>query len=309
MNFSNTTPFSIYVPINRYNTGILSSIFGVVGMIERVDLLPNGIQKCFERPLATTRHTKAFIHFKYLYNNKLSNDIFTTLERGEAYHWYYQSNQYFILLKNRNPVPSTILNIHQVVDNCRLIDEEVSELYMTVDSQRLEIDRLKDTVAELVEKNDRMLQEFMQVLAFVYTTEQRDRIFSAYNFMKFGEGCNTRYLLNQNDDGSDEYLRQHAKEWKYGEFAEPREEEEEFQEFESANDDDLSLSSSSMPSLIEDYNDELSSSENDEEDNPKDKKMTIDELSTSTTSSTSVSVSAIPVKERLRNSAELCGNN
>ena len=170
-----------------------------------------------------------------------------------------------------------------------------------IETQKREIDRLKDMVADLVEKNDRMLQEFMPVLGTVYNqTTQSDRIFGAYNFMKFGNFCNTRYLLNQNDDGSNEYLHQHAKKWKYGEFAEPCEDEDEDEE--QFYQEDASYESSSMPSLIE----ELSISS--DEDKPTGTKMTMDELSTSTTSST-LSVSAIPVKERIRNSAELCGNN
>ena len=312
MNTSNAIPFSIYIPrvSAGYNAPLLEHIFNRdIGAVERVDLLPCSNQKFFDRPQASNRFNKAFIHFKYLYDYQISKLILTTLEQGNSYHWHIQPREYFILLKNRDPVPSTILNIHQVVDNCRLLEQEV-------ETQKREIDVLKDTVADLLEKNDRMIQEFMQVLARVYTTSEADRIFNAHNFMKFGNFCNTRYLLNQNDDGSDEYLRQHAKEWKYGEFAEPSE------------DEDASYESSSMPSLIEEYRsnhdsylysptpssprdevmtiDELSLSS--DEDKPRGTKMTMDELSTSTTSST-VSVSAIPVKERIRNSAELCGNN
>ena len=156
-------------------------------------------------------------------------------------------------------------------------------------------------VADLYAKNDRMIEEFMQVFAAFHNNGiLTQSAFGVYNFMKYGKFNETRYLIHPDDDGTDEYLLAHAQKWKYGKYAEPNEEEEEIYE----DDEELSLSStdSSMPSLIEDYDDDI----------PRGKKMTTCELSLSSSSSSSSSsgtVSAIPVVERIRNSAELCGNN
>ena len=299
MNFSNVnqnaSPFSIYIPraSTGYNASLLEHIFNRdVGAVERIDLIPCGNAKWAERADPTRKYNKVFVHLKYFYNYSLSQTILTALSEDKAYYWYTQPCEYFILLKNRNPVPNSILNIHQVVDNCRLMDEQLT-------TNKQEIAELKKMVADLHAKNDRMIEEFMQVFAAFHNNGiLTQSAFGVYNFMKYGKFNETRYLIHPDDGGTDEYLLAHAQKWKYGKYAEPNEEEEEIYE----DDEELSLSSavSSMPSLIEDY---------DDDNIPRGKKMTTCELSTSSSSSSSGIVSAIPVVERIRNSAELCGNN
>jgi hypothetical protein len=293
MNFSNVNQnaknFSIYIPRvpTGYNVPLLEHIFNRdVGAVERVDLMPCENAKWADRANPSRRFNKAFIHLKYYYNYDLSNLIINAFTHDAAYYWHTQPREYFILLKNRNPVPSTILNIHQVVDNCRLMEDQLS-------SSKQEIAELKTMVADLEEKNDRMIQELVQVFGVLHNNGiLKQSAYGKYNYMKYGKFIDTRYLILPDDDGTDEYLHTHSQKWMYSEYAEPQEEED--------DDSKLSLStSSSMPSLIEDYDDEI----------PRGKKMTIDELSSSSTSSASGSVSAIPVVERIRNSAELCGNN
>jgi len=272
MNFSNVnqnaTPFSIYIPrvSAEYNAPLLEHIFNRdIGAVERVDLLPCGVKKWADRANPNTRFNKVFVHLKYFYNYGVSKKIQQALSQdGGSYSLPTQPYEYFILLKNRDPVPSTILNIHQVVDNCRLMEQEV-------ETQKQEIAELKTMVADLEAKNDRMIQEFMQVFGRLQHNNElllKTSVYGMYNFMKRGTDTD--------------------------------------EEEEDEDDSKLSLSThSSMPSLIEEYEDNI----------PTGKKMTINELSlsssssSSSTSSSSGSVSAIPVIERIRNSAELCGNN
>ena len=324
----NAGPFSIYIPrvSAGYNVPLLEHIFNRdIGAVERVDVIPFGINKWADRANPNTRYNKVFVHFKFLYNYELSKQIYQALsQEGGSYRWHTQPREYFILLKNRDPVPSTLLNIHQVVDNCRLTEQEISK---KAESQQQEITDLKKRVFELEGKNERMLEEFMQVLGALNNSGISNKTpFGAYNFLKFGEYCNHRYLIHPDDDGSNEFLCTHAQQWKYGKYAEP-EDQDQVPRGVKMELDELSLSSnsSSMPSLIEDWDDEIprgtkmtlqelySSSDDEEEEKRKEKfqnKMEQNNaISSSASSESSRSFSTIPVIERIRNSAELCGNN
>ena len=96
--------------------------------------------------------------------------------------------------------------------------------------------------------------------------------------MYHGNRCTTRWLLNNEDDGTDEYQRRHEETYGYDRL------------IEEENNDDSTCSS--MPSLVSVTSEEY------------DCKMDFvnDEISTESSSSNSSS-------QRIRNSYDLCGNN
>ncbi len=84
----------------------------------------------------------AFIHFEFI------NSIYTlwdTLENNGSYKFQVDTNEYWILLKNKNPIQRTLMNIHQVVENGRHLESLITE-------QANEIKNLKETIDELTEK-------------------------------------------------------------------------------------------------------------------------------------------------------------
>ena len=70
-----------------------------------------------------------------------------------------------MVLENRNPVPRTWMNIHQVVDNCRLLEKNVAEytelqdnkiayLEQKIKQQEEQFNILYASLAELKTKSD-----------------------------------------------------------------------------------------------------------------------------------------------------------
>jgi hypothetical protein len=66
---------------------------------------------------------------------------------GESYKLYVSKDEYWICLKNKNPIQRTLMNIHQVVENGRHLENLMTE-------QDEEIKKLKDTIRELTKKLD-----------------------------------------------------------------------------------------------------------------------------------------------------------
>jgi hypothetical protein len=284
--------YSIYVPrVNAfYNEADIVSIFTFMGFVSRVDLTPinptQGFAKTFSEP--NTRFHSAFIHFKYFHNHQFTNNIINVLESGGDYVWHYTANEYFIIKKNHSPIPHTLMNVSQVVENCRLLEntvaEKVASLEKKIEEQTQTINRLHETVYQLMSYT-------------LCQTTQSEEINSLVNFMEYGKACRTRYLLNSEDDGTDEYEKQyyeklHGKDYNYKYLTEDQEDQED-QEVAADNDDSTC---SSMPSLV--------SITSDEYDLQKRNEISDDDTRSSTSSPIS-----IPIADRIRNSAELCGNN
>jgi hypothetical protein len=176
---------------------------------------------------------------------------------------------------------------------------QINQLEALVKKQGEQIERLHDTIYYL--------------LADIYPLQKEGnyiKIYSVYNHMKYDKFCNTRWLLDEDDDGSDEYNA----------FAENRSKEatrraqEEYDG--EIDDEDLSTSThSSMPPLEKV---EISVSEDEYEDEDDDMPSLISVSSKEepdyyklppSSDEESNSSSSNSVSKRMRYSAELCGNN
>jgi hypothetical protein len=113
-----------------------------IGFVRRIDFCPIDKKPGFVEN--TDSHVKsAFVHFHCLNNTQLVADIQATLARGEGYRLNVNgrdaSNGYWILLKATNPVQDTMMNSHQIVDNCRHLEKRIEE-------QANEIKELKESI-------------------------------------------------------------------------------------------------------------------------------------------------------------------
>ena len=182
---------------------------------------------------------------------------------------------------------------------------QITELQGLVKKQGEQIDRLHDTIYYL-------LGDIYQNRTTNENTNKK--IYSLYNFMKYNQSCNTRWLLDENDDGSDEYNA----------FAEDRSKEAtrramEEDDEEEVDDEDLSTSThSSMPPLerVEISNSEDEDDDEDQDDDmpslisvsSKEEKLDYYHLPPSSDEESNSS-SSKSASKRIQNSAELCGNN
>lgn len=133
---------SIYIPriSASYDEDYIKSAFKNldIGLVTRVDFASSNNGNDLFR--------KAFIHVNKYFDSMIANDIRSAHLDGQSYNLYpdfVNKNVYWILLKNHKPVPETTLNIHQVVENHRILEE-------TVMYQEEKINRLQQTVYQLI---------------------------------------------------------------------------------------------------------------------------------------------------------------
>jgi hypothetical protein len=152
------TDASIYIPrmSTKWTEAGVKNFMGDlrIGTVSRVDFTPINKKPGFSEK-TNEDFMSAFIHFSdpYVYNDHyvfrfemyMGNQRFwDEIENNRPYKLYTPIGvgEYWICLKNKNPVQRTMMNIHQVVENGRHLESLVSE-------QAEEIKNLKETVAEL----------------------------------------------------------------------------------------------------------------------------------------------------------------
>ena len=128
---------SIYIPLINvvtFNEEKIQKIFEElqIGVVSRVD---------FVAIEGTSRMKKAFVHLSKYYDTQLSLEIKLKFDEDLAFRLYpdMDNRVYWILLKNKCPIPETTLNVHQLAENHRILEELVVK-------QAEQIVRLQQTV-------------------------------------------------------------------------------------------------------------------------------------------------------------------
>jgi hypothetical protein len=144
--------------------------FYSIGDVSNVDFTPinkkPGFAEDYESELMS-----AFVHFDEPYyspdgkynckSGELLMEFWTTIAEEKAYKLQVNRDEYWICLKNKNPVKRTFMNIHQVVENGRHLESLVT-------AQAEEIKNLKETITELTEKLDGVHLALYQLLGGLY---------------------------------------------------------------------------------------------------------------------------------------------
>lgn len=167
-----TSYTSIYIPrMSTHHTvasikNIMSSYR--IGTVERVDFTPINKKPGFGENVDEVVMS-AFVHFSdpllgydncynYTSNTYLgNNDFWDTISSNQPYKLQIARNEYWICLKNNNPVQYTMMNIHQVVENGRHLEnliekqnDEIKNLREIVDKQSKTIKGIHGCVYQLV---------------------------------------------------------------------------------------------------------------------------------------------------------------
>ena len=134
--------FSFFVPrmLTEYDEtrvkGILANVI-CVGIVSRVDFVPIEGEPRFQ---------KAFIHMEQIYNTPATSHIMSEVFEGNrgvrVYPGMFHQNEYWVLLKNKSPVQETKLNIHQVVENTRILQS-------VVEAQAKEIKAMREQLFQI----------------------------------------------------------------------------------------------------------------------------------------------------------------
>ena len=133
---------SIYIPFvdSRLTEKDVISTFGYYNIcnVSRVDFveIPEKTNVCH-----------AFIHVNNWYNSNNASIAFWEITNKGSYKFYYSQSQstanaFWLLLPNKNPIPQTKLNIHQLA-------VMISEMEKKMTDQQAEMDNMRKRIADL----------------------------------------------------------------------------------------------------------------------------------------------------------------
>jgi len=146
--------FSIYIP--RIKIVFLDTDYYVrqdlsyIGTVSRIDYVPIGKKQGFKEDISS-HIISAFVHFNYLSEEgiKIRKSMNDNCNKPYRYCLKSKRTSYWLLLPVINPIPDTLMNNAQIVENCRFLENKVEELTETVNE-------LKKIIEELRPKNDNL---------------------------------------------------------------------------------------------------------------------------------------------------------
>ena len=161
---SNTQMCSVFIPtISKAHTQeIIANYFALnsVGKVERVDFVE--FQNDEDRVCDPTRFQQAFVHFS---PQQKTREIMEVIEQKGSYRFYpfKEQNQYWILLKNKNPVPKTELNVNQLAHNQKLMEEREALMVEKMEKMFQKMEQMEERQAQMEEREFQMLQKMVKM--------------------------------------------------------------------------------------------------------------------------------------------------
>lgn len=175
-----------------------------IGYVKRVDFTP--IKKDGNTP--DTRFQSAFVHLNYLYDSQIASDIYTaTYSCGGKYKLWPATNIFWLLLKNHKPISDTNLNIHQVVENARILEETVLQHEETIQEQYKIMEKQGELIMSQGKELDNYgvqinrIKETIHNMLFSTYDEKTNmkEIYLRYNYLMYGQICDTKWLSTHED--------------------------------------------------------------------------------------------------------------
>jgi hypothetical protein len=141
-----------------------------IGSVSHVDFTPLNKKPGFVENVNGDLKS-AFVHFShpvfvsgdeskveyYFLHKSVNKSFWDTIESGKSYKIKLASGGYLMCLKNKNPVQRTLMNIHQVAENGRHLenliskqDKELKNLQEIVEKQNAAIRGLNDVMYQLL---------------------------------------------------------------------------------------------------------------------------------------------------------------
>ena len=120
-----------------------------IGIVCSVDFIIPNQTPGFQEPAHHSHFKAAFVHFRHLNNQ---HEFLTHIHSGKKFRIDVSSTEFWLCSKAHHPVPRTIMNIHQVVDNCRYLELIVSKHTDTIMAQQLRIQLIEQQLASIVDK-------------------------------------------------------------------------------------------------------------------------------------------------------------
>lgn len=139
------------------------------GFGEKVDEVVKSAFVHFSDPIRLYYHEDKNYHSKIY---RVNLDFWETVENGHPYKFQITPNEYWICLKNNNPVQRTMMNIHQVVENGRHLENLIEE-------QANKIQEQEETIEKISHKLECVHNIVYQLLGGLYNQKNQSGTLSA----------------------------------------------------------------------------------------------------------------------------------
>lgn len=161
---SGPSPVSFYVPriSKRYEEQYVIDAFnGIgIGVANRVDFAPLVPVAPGQRESAESLgcpYQKAFVHMEYLHDTDIGWTIYDSVVGADnSCRVYPNPKEYWILMNNKMAVPAVNLNVHQIAENHRILEQ-------TVMAQAAQIEKLDEVVNIQATQITRLLELVMNI--------------------------------------------------------------------------------------------------------------------------------------------------
>lgn len=132
-----------------------------IGTVKYVDFTPINKRPGFGENVDQVVKS-AFVHFSdpWFYSDKIchyqtefqpkNEHFWSVLANGESHKLQVSIREYWICLKNKNPVQRSMMNIHQVVENARYLEKTIEEQATKIKNLEEKMEGLHNVVYQLV---------------------------------------------------------------------------------------------------------------------------------------------------------------
>jgi hypothetical protein len=176
-----------------------------IGQVRRVDFTPIVKRPGFGADVDSVVKS-AFVHFRHYYYNELTLEIMRKIIDGESHRIRpaCSTNEYWLLLKSTNPIPDTMMNPAQIVENCRILENKVDAQALTIEKLEEKLERVHSVVYQLLgglychEKQSQSLDGNIDVLFNTQTATEEvpdTSEWGGYPTTRQGDECERRLAV------------------------------------------------------------------------------------------------------------------
>lgn len=153
-NSINNDSYCIYIPCVEPSTvpEFIAYHCKCIGNVVRVDFVPRN------KPARDLFYTdenivcSAFVYFAGMNYPFLGRQVVNTLESGNSFRLRLPNNKFWILLKSTSQFKSTLMNNHQIVEGCRIMQTQVEEQEKRINYLEVANELLLETIQEQNDK-------------------------------------------------------------------------------------------------------------------------------------------------------------
>jgi hypothetical protein len=149
-------PFSVYIPRMsvKHDEDSVSGYLDMlnIGVVSRVDFTPINKKPGFEENINGDMKS-AFVHFSKVKQGYFGNGFpydahfWAELASGRSFKIQINKDEYWLFLKNNKPVKKTLMNIHQVVENGRHLENLIEDQAKKIEEQAKQIEQLMEALS------------------------------------------------------------------------------------------------------------------------------------------------------------------